>query len=86
MKQSEQLSTVECMDITAIQLRELHNLQPGDRNALFHINKAKATAMLIKQALSIAVYDQKMKSIIDSEKLIGTVGKEVKKGKIKLLK
>jgi hypothetical protein len=86
MKNNEQLTTVELMDMIAMNLREMNGMEITNRNLPNAINRAKATSMGVKSALQLAVYDAKAKAAEKADKGSKTLKAKTKNGDIKLLK
>lgn len=68
MKNREELTTVELMEMITMSLREIHSMPITDKNLPTAINRAKATAMGATTALKIAAFDAKSKTITNSSK------------------
>lgn len=85
MKNNDQLTTIELMDMIAMNLREMNAMDISNRNLPNAINRAKATSMGVKSALMLAVYDSKNKANETADKSSKELKGKTKNGKVKLL-
>lgn len=86
MKNNEQLTTVELMDMIASSLREMSSMDITDRRLPNAINRAKATAMGSQAAMKLAIFHSKNHASEVAGKSNNILTKETKDGKVKMIK
>lgn len=86
MKNSEELTTVELMEMIKMSLRVMHSMDITDKNLPTAINLAKATAMGATTALKIAAFDAKSKASKNGNKVKTKLEEKTNQGSARLIR